>query len=257
MAGVRGGAARRVTATVLRSTITVVLLGWLYAVLPLRTRPDVVTLVELVLGLLALGVTAAWQIRGITRSPWPALRAVEAFAMTVPLFVVLFSAAYVVVDGSWPGSFNQPLDRVAALYFTMTVLATVGFGDIVAVSTAARLLVVGQMVLDLVLVGLVVRAMLDAVRRGRERAARAEGATRATGAAPAPGSAAARDQETDDEPDDEHEGERRPQRHRHDGDEDPDRRRGGVLEDEHDREDREEPSHDQAGTSGRRAGGRA
>ncbi|HEY2224855.1 potassium channel family protein [Actinomycetospora sp.] len=245
MAHVRGGAAGRVIATVLRSTITVVLLGWLYTVFPLRTRPDLVTLVELVLGLLALGVTAAWQIRGITRSPWPALRAIEAFAMTVPLFVVLFSAAYVVVDGSWPGSFNQPLDRVAALYFTMTVLATVGFGDIVAVTTAARLLVVGQMVLDLVLVGLVVRAMLDAVRRGRERTARAQG------------SAAARDEQTDHEPDDEHEGERRPQRHRHDGDEDPDRRRSGVLDDEHDREDREDPSHDQAGASGRRAGGRA
>lgn len=165
----RSAAIRRATGAAVRSTLTVAVLGWLYAVLPLRSRPDSVALIELTVGLIVFGAAAFWQVRAISRSRWPVLRAVEAFAVVAPTFVLLFATAYVVLDGSRPGSFSEPLDRVAALYFTVTVLATVGFGDIVPLTATARLVVVGQMVLDLVLIGLVVRAMLGAVEAGRAR----------------------------------------------------------------------------------------
>jgi voltage-gated potassium channel len=67
--------------------------------------------------------------------------------------------------------FSQPsLTRMDALYFTITVFATVGFGDITPTAQTSRLLVTVQMVLDLVLIGVVIRVFLSAVDRARRRA---------------------------------------------------------------------------------------
>ncbi len=55
----------------------------------------------------------------------------------------------------------------------MTVFSTVGFGDIVARSDVARLVVIVQMLGDLALLGAGARLLLGAVRRGRERQANA------------------------------------------------------------------------------------
>ena len=51
-------------------------------------------------------------------------------------------------------NFSQPLSRTDAIYFTVTVFATVGFGDITAKTEAARLVVTGQMITDLIAIGL-------------------------------------------------------------------------------------------------------
>ena len=56
-----------------------------------------------------------------------------------------------------------------ALYFTVTVFATVGFGDIVATTQLARLVVTVQMILDLGVLGLGIRVFLGAVQRGRQQ----------------------------------------------------------------------------------------
>jgi hypothetical protein len=66
-------------------------------------------------------------------------------------------------------TFSEPLTRLDAMYFTVTVFATVGFGDITAVSAGARAIATVQMVGDLVLVGLIARAIVDAVNQGRSR----------------------------------------------------------------------------------------
>ena len=52
----------------------------------------------------------------------------------------------------------------------MTVFATVGFGDITAVSQAARLAVTTQMMLDLLVLGLGVRVFVGAVQFARRQA---------------------------------------------------------------------------------------
>src|SRR5712675_1980474 len=74
----------------------------------------------------------AYQVRAITRSPFPLLRGVEALATSIPLFLLLFAATYVVMATISASSFSQPLSRTDAIYFTVTVFATVGFGDITA-----------------------------------------------------------------------------------------------------------------------------
>ena len=42
-------------------------------------------------------------------------------------------------------SFTEPLTRADALYFTVTVFSTVGFGDITAKSETARVVLIVQM----------------------------------------------------------------------------------------------------------------
>jgi uncharacterized membrane protein YtjA (UPF0391 family) len=62
----------------------------------------------------------------------------------------------------------EPLTRVDALYLTVTVFSTVGFGDISAASQPARILVTIQMILNLIVLGAGVRLLTGAVKRGRE-----------------------------------------------------------------------------------------
>ena len=111
----------------------------------------------------------AFQVRAIIAAPFPGLRAIEALATSVPLFLALFAATYFVMARLSPGSFTAPLTRTDALYFTVTVFSTVGFGDITAKTEAARLVVTGQMIADLVILGLAIKAITSAVRRGRQR----------------------------------------------------------------------------------------
>ena len=68
------------------------------------------------------------------------------------------------------------------MYFSATVFTTVGFGDIVAKSQAARLIVTSQMMLDLVIIGIVVRGVASAIKTGRQRPATSGGARTRSGA---------------------------------------------------------------------------
>ena len=119
---------------------------------------------------------AAYQVRAIIKARYPAIRAIEALAATAPLFLLLFAATYFLMAQANLDNFNvHSLTRTDALYFTVTVFATVGFGDIVATSEAARLAVTMQMILDLGVLGLGLRVFLGAVQRGREQHAAQQG----------------------------------------------------------------------------------
>ena len=154
-------------------TVTAVLV--LYFVLPLDRGFSAGTVGWLVVGVLVMGLLVAWQVRSILLSRHPAVRAIESVALSLPLFLVLFAATYVVLAESEAHAFTEPLTRVDSLYFVVTVFATVGFGDIAPVSEGARVLVTVQMVGDLLLIGLVFRVFLTAVQQGRQRAAEREG----------------------------------------------------------------------------------
>ena len=67
------------------------------------------------------------------------------------------------------GAFGGPLTRSSALYFTVTVFSTVGFGDITAKTDVARLVVSVQMLADLAVVAVVIRLILGAATRGIDR----------------------------------------------------------------------------------------
>ncbi len=141
----------------------------LYYLLPLWDRHSRLTGVSLVLGLAAVAVLLTWQIRKISTSEYPRLRAIEALSLTAPLFIIVFATAYFASAQGNPASFSETLNRTDSLYFTVTVFSSVGFGDIVPVTDQARVLVMIQMLGDLVLIGLVARVILGAVQAGLRR----------------------------------------------------------------------------------------
>ena len=138
----------------------------MYYLLPLDHLASVPLIVLLVGGLLILLVISAGRSRNF-KAEYPALRAAEALATTVPLFLLLFASAYYVMERANPDSFSHSLTRTDALYFVVTTFTTVGYGDITATSQSARLVVTVQMLLDLLALGLGVRVLLGAVQLAR------------------------------------------------------------------------------------------
>jgi voltage-gated potassium channel len=154
---------------VARPSLIIIGLLLMYYLMPLWDRQSRSTGVLLVLGLLLVAVLLAWQIRMISTSKYPRVRAIEALSLSAPLFVFVFATAYFATAQGNPGSFSQPLNRTDALYFAVTTFSSVGFGDIVPVTQTARVMVMIQMVGDLIVVGIVVRVILGAVQSGLRR----------------------------------------------------------------------------------------
>ena len=151
----------------LRALATTTVLVALYYLLPLDHLKNVP--VALVVILTAITV---FQLRAVIKARYPTVRAIEALATTLPLFLLLFASLYFTMANANPANFNaHPLTRTDTLYFTVTVFSTVGFGDISAASQSARLVVTAQMLLDLLALGLVVRAFVTAVQRARQQRA--------------------------------------------------------------------------------------
>ena len=159
----------KIARALLRAAGSTIVLVAIYYLLPLNHSARWAAITMLVIGLVLLIALVTFQVRSIIASPFPGLRALEALATSIPLFLLLFASTYVVLAAISASNFSQPMTRTNALYFTVTVFATVGFGDITAKTETARLVVNGQMIIGLIILGLGARVILGAVTRGRQR----------------------------------------------------------------------------------------
>jgi hypothetical protein len=155
---------------VLRIGVTWVLLVAVYYTLPDGKFASSAAIVRLAIGVLLVFGVFAWQTHRIMHAELPGLRAVVSLAVLIPLFLLVFSGLYLSISKTSAASFNENLDHSSALYFTITVFSTVGFGDIVPTTDTARLIVSVQMLLDLVIIGVLVRILINAARSGLQRA---------------------------------------------------------------------------------------
>jgi voltage-gated potassium channel len=153
---------RAVVVSLLRSVLTTTVMVVLYYLAPLNLSLDIGTWLRFLAVLLLLAVLTARQVQAILSSDIPRVRAAEAVATGLPILLLVFAAIYVVIASDRPESFSESLSRTDALYFTVTVFATVGFGDIVPLTELARIVTTVQMVTGLLAVGLVVRVVLGA-----------------------------------------------------------------------------------------------
>ena len=110
----------------LRAAGTATLMVALYYVLPLDQRSHTFLFFEFACGIMLLIAIVSWQVRAIVRAKYPGIRATQALATAVPLFLLVFAATYFVLSFDDPATFSEPLSRSDALYFTVTVFATVG-----------------------------------------------------------------------------------------------------------------------------------
>jgi voltage-gated potassium channel len=182
---------RLVTLSLLRSAASVTLLVVVYYKAPLDASLDTASWIEFGVALLAFAVMIAWQVRAIISSDLPRLRAIQAVAVGLPLLLLIFASTYIVIARNQPDAFTEALSRTDSLYFTVTVFATVGFGDIAPKTELARVVTTIQMLLGVIVVGLIAKIFLGAVqvavRRRGEISAGAAGLPAVDGAeAPSP-----------------------------------------------------------------------
>nr|WP_258307265.1 ion channel [Gordonia paraffinivorans] len=158
---------RDLTVALLRPIGIAIVLLACYFLLPIDKASSLNT-VGLVLGAILLGSFCVWEVRKFTRSVHPVAAAMEMLVALASFYIVAFATTYFLFSEYAPGSFNERLTRVDALYFCLTVFTTTGFGDIAAVSQGARIAVSLQMGSTLVLVGLGLRFLNLLINQRRQ-----------------------------------------------------------------------------------------
>jgi len=124
------------------------------------TGRTVLSLFLTLLGIAVLAIAITGQVRRqLAMDP---TAHVQSLFMLLELVVVVFAIGYYIVAISAPGQIADLHTRTDSLYFTLSTLTTIGFGDVHAVGQLARVLVIIQMVFDVVFV-----AAVAATLRGR------------------------------------------------------------------------------------------
>lgn len=141
-----------------------VALTLVYLVVPLQND---LWWVGLIVGTVALVAIAPFAVRragAVSGAEQPVIAAVEAITLVFAMLVFGFSSVFLAINRG-DGEFVGMSTKVDAVYFTVTTMSTVGFGDIHASGQLARLAVTVQIVFDLSLLAMAVRLLVNAARR--------------------------------------------------------------------------------------------
>lgn len=162
---------RQSLVTLLAAGLAVALMIGVYMLVPVPQGDDPPwsILVVIVVAILVYVAAGVWGLVRIRDASHPLRTGMILLSIMLTAIVVTFALSYLSLSVDNPANFNEPLDKVSSLYFTMTILATVGFGDIVARSHPAMIAVMIQMVAGLTLITVLVRVIGEAARRAAEK----------------------------------------------------------------------------------------
>lgn len=149
----------------LRLVAFAVLLVLVYFLVPVGhrlERSDVVRLLISLLVIAALTVIVFWQVVLQLERPD---RRIDGLLLALLVSVLGFALGFYSLEQHDPGQIEGLHTRVDALYFTLSTLLTVGYGDVHAVGQAARALVVVQMVFNVAVIATAASALTSRVRR--------------------------------------------------------------------------------------------
>ncbi len=154
--------------SLLRSVAIVLVLFVAFAFLPLRGEHWWVGALVGAALLATVVPVGLIRLHRVLTSERPGFEAAEALVLLVAMLITGFAAVLYALNRD--GTQIAGLDtRVDAIYFTVTVLSTVGFGDIHATSQLARIVVTIQIVVDLIFLGVFVRVLLGAAKMGVDK----------------------------------------------------------------------------------------
>ena len=149
-------------------TAAMVLVVGFYFAVPVSLQAETAVIVRLVVAvvlLVSLTALVAWQVRRHLSHPE---QHIDGLVLALMVGVLAFALAFYVTAQRQPDQISGLDTRVDALYFTMTTLLTIGYGDVHAVGQLARILVMIQIVFD---VGVIATAGGVLTRTKRESAA--------------------------------------------------------------------------------------
>lgn len=156
--------------SVVRTALGLILIFFFLSLTPQGRDPRLLIPILGFVGLIALySWFFARQLKRIKNARYPGITSAEALILSAAMFLAIFAAVYVVTSSNNPGAFTEELSHFSAMYFALTVLATVGFGDITPVSDFARLVTMIQMALGLAFVAVLVRMVSGAAQSAMER----------------------------------------------------------------------------------------
>jgi succinate dehydrogenase hydrophobic anchor subunit len=165
----RKGKNHPLVVTLAQTTVVLVLLTVGYYLLPLRVPwGDAVSAGRLAGSLLAwaaLVVLLRAESRRSRLRQEPRYHRVQQLLTALYLLVLAFALLYVVTATVSPTEFAGLANRTDALYFSVTIMGTVGFGDVHAAGTAARLMVTVQMLFNLIYLGTALRVLSAGISR--------------------------------------------------------------------------------------------
>jgi hypothetical protein len=134
-----------------------------YYAVPVRVGDSIISLVvSLTVTAAGLGLVGTMMVKELARlRQGEAMRSARALSMLLVLLVMSFSLAFFLLDLVEPGEMADLNTRTDALYFTLSTMATVGYGDIHAEGQIARGMVCGLIVFNVVVVSTLVRAQVS------------------------------------------------------------------------------------------------
>ncbi|MET0952655.1 MAG: potassium channel family protein [Aeromicrobium sp.] len=148
----------------LHRTAVLVLLVMVYFIVPTSADTRASVLGRVVVVVLLLTVTAWIVVRQLRLAVLDGDRRIDGLVLAVVVMTLSFAMVYYVLELRHHGEVVGLETRLDALYFTVSTILTVGYGDIHAEGQAARTLVLVQMVFDVVFVATTAAVVSSRVR---------------------------------------------------------------------------------------------
>lgn len=149
---------------VLRLTLLLVATLVLYFALPVSTDVRGADWVRIVVSMIAFGLLTALVLHQVQLQLQDPARHIDGLLVALLVGVTGFAYAFYVIELHHPEQFHGLQTRIDALYYTMTTLLTIGYGDVNAVGQAARALVLVQMVFNVVVITTAATTLSNQVR---------------------------------------------------------------------------------------------
>ncbi|MGW7680539.1 potassium channel family protein [Kribbella sp. NPDC054772] len=129
--------------------------------------PFVAGLVVTVLAVIVLGWTIAVQLRRQVSGNTEVR--LQTLLILIEMSAVVFALGFYWLERARPGEISGLHTKTDSLYFTVTTMTTVGYGDIHAAGQIARVVVLVQIAFNVVFVGSLVRMLSGQAKKRAEQ----------------------------------------------------------------------------------------
>jgi hypothetical protein len=153
---------RAIDRAIARSALLLAAVTAAFFLLPVQSlalgRTVLVTAVFLI-GLAGAAWIVVWQVMAYRTAVGAGRARLQGLLVAVYITVLFFALSYYLLATAHPEQFVGLQTRLDSLYFSITILSTVGFGDVHAAGQAGRAIVSLQLAFDLLFISLAVAAV--------------------------------------------------------------------------------------------------